>query len=78
MSSPPQITVVDYGAGNIGSVLNMLKKISAQSLTYSLMNIAGSAFMLANGLFHHALPSVAVNVFWIGIALFALMKYHNR
>lgn len=32
MSSGPLIVVVDYGVGNVGSVLNMLRKIGARAL----------------------------------------------
>ena len=58
--------------------LNLLRKISAQSLTYSLINIAGSAGMIINGYYHHAFPSIAVNVVWIAIAFFALLKYRKH
>ena len=42
------------------------------SVTYHLLNIAGGVGLLANALHHRALPSTAVNVLWIGIALWAL------
>lgn len=34
--------------------------------------------MLVNSFYHGAMPSVAVNVFWIAIALFALTRAFRR
>ena len=41
---------------------------------YQMLNLAGGALVLVNSFYHGAMPSVAVNVFWIGIALFALSR----
>jgi hypothetical protein len=38
------------------------------------INIFGSAGLLANGLYHNALPSVALNVVWFMVGVTALYK----
>lgn len=67
--------------GWIGSVLvvlayalNMYKKLDSDSLAYYSMNIGGSACLILNTIYHHAIPSAVVNVVWIIIAIIALAK----
>lgn len=48
------------------------KKLAGDSLHYQLLNLAGGALLTINSLYYGAFPSVAVNVVWIGIALFTL------
>ena len=40
----------------------------------ALVNLAGGALLIANSFYYGAFPSVAVNVVWIGIALFAIYR----
>jgi hypothetical protein len=54
--------------------LNIYGKLASSSLTYYLLNIAGSTGLIINTLYHHAIPSMVVNVVWIAIALAALLK----
>jgi len=49
-------------------------KLRAESVTYQLMNILGAAGFVVNSGFNGALPSAAMNVIWIGIALYALRQ----
>jgi hypothetical protein len=67
--------------GWIGSVmvvlayaLNMYKRLAPDSLSYYLLNILGSACLILNTVYHHAIPSAVVNVIWVLIALGALLK----
>ena len=53
------------------------KKLSGDSLNYQLLNLAGGSLLTVNSLYYGAFPSVAVNVVWIGIALFTLSKRKN-
>lgn len=48
------------------------KKLEGDSLTYQWLNLVGSALLIANSFHFGAYPSVFVNLFWIGIAIFAL------
>lgn len=44
---------------------------SKESLT---INVIGGTGLLINGLYHHALPSVALNGVWIAVGVPALIK----
>jgi len=54
--------------------MNIFKKMSADSVYYYLLNIAGSACMIVNTIYHQAIPSAVVNIVWIVIAVSALLK----
>jgi hypothetical protein len=54
--------------------MNIAKRMDAGSLSYILLNIAGSACLIANTIYHNAIPSAAVNIVWIAIAILALIK----
>lgn len=54
--------------------MNIAKRMDAGSLSYILLNIAGSGCLIANTIYHNSIPSAAVNVVWIVIAVFALFK----
>ena len=76
--------IVDI-VGWIGSILviaayalNIYGKLSPESIPYYVLNIAGSTGLIINTVYHHAIPSVVVNVVWIGIALIALVKRRYR
>ncbi|HEY4064654.1 MAG TPA: hypothetical protein VGM30_22265 [Puia sp.] len=67
--------------GWIGSVmvvlaytLNMFKRMEPDSVAYYGLNIVGSACLIVNTLYHHAIPSAVVNVIWVFIALVALVR----
>lgn len=67
--------------GWIGSVLvifayalNINKMLSSDDTKYYLMNIIGSAFLIINTTYHHAIPSAMVNIIWVLIAIIALVK----
>lgn len=50
------------------------RRLAGDSVPYQALNIAGGALVLVNSFYHGAMPSVAVNVFWIAIGLFALSR----
>jgi hypothetical protein len=67
--------------GWIGSVLvvlayglNIYKMLASDSVLYCVLNITGSACLIVNTLYHHAMPSAVVNMIWVFIALIALVK----
>ncbi|MGC4034818.1 MAG: hypothetical protein QM764_02580 [Chitinophagaceae bacterium] len=73
----PLIDVIGW----LGSVLvvaayafNIAGKMSADSMVYIILNIIGSGCLIANTIYHHAIPSAAVNIVWIAIALVALVR----
>ena len=59
----------------IAYALNINKKLSADSLTYYLLNILGSALLIINTAFHHAYPSMVVNVIWVIIPIVTIVRH---
>ena len=49
-------------------------KVRGDSLTYQVMNIVGAAGFVVNSGWNGAFPSAALNVVWIGIGAYALLK----
>jgi len=58
----------------IAYALNIVGRMKADSISYIMLNILGSGCLIANTIYHHALPSAAVNIVWIVIAIFALFR----
>ncbi len=50
------------------------RRAAGDSLSYQGLNIFGSICLTINTYYHGALPSAAVNVVWLGIALFAIRR----
>jgi hypothetical protein len=46
----------------------------AVGVRYHLLNLAGAGGLAVNGAFHHAWPSTALNLVWLGIGLTALYR----
>jgi hypothetical protein len=73
---------VDF-LGWVGTVSYLLayallsaKKLPADSLRYQWMNLVGGVFLVINGAYFGAYPSVGLNLVWVGITLFAM--FANR
>jgi hypothetical protein len=49
-------------------------KIQARSPVYQLMNLIGALGFIINCAWNRAWPSVALNVVWVGIAIYALRR----
>ena len=49
-------------------------RISARSPVYQWMNVVGAAGFVINSGWNGAWPSVALNVAWMGIAVYALRR----
>ena len=50
------------------------RRLPGDSPRYQMLNLVGGALVLINSFYHGAMPSVAVNVFWIAIGVFALSR----
>lgn len=50
------------------------RKLAGDSVPYQVLNLIGGVLVLINSFAHGAMPSVAVNVFWIAIGIFALSR----
>ena len=58
----------------IAYALVSLRGFKGTSVAFQLLNIAGSALLLANSAYYGAYPSAFVNVVWIGIAIAAVAR----
>ena len=54
-----------------------MKKVEGDSAVYQLLNLAGSAFLILNSFHYKAFPSVGVNIAWVGIAVYTMVR-RNR
>jgi hypothetical protein len=52
-------------------------RMQARSWIYQTMNIVGAAGFIINCAYNHAWPTVALNVVWMGIALYALRRNYK-
>ena len=53
-------------------------RLSGNSPAYQWMNVLGAAGFVVNGGYHGAIPSAAVNVLWMGIGIYALVRLRVR
>jgi hypothetical protein len=68
------------GAGMIllAYVLVTAEKLTGRSPAFQWLNLIGAAGFVANGLWHGAIPSATLNIVWMGIAGFALIRLARR
>ncbi|MEA3140469.1 MAG: hypothetical protein QOK23_2638 [Gammaproteobacteria bacterium] len=52
-------------------------RIEARSRIYQVMNIIGAGGFIVNCAYNSAWPSVALNVVWMGIGLYALRRNYR-
>ncbi len=50
------------------------RKTEGDSVLYQLLNLLGSGLLMVNSFFYEAYPSSGLNVVWVGIAIFTIMK----
>jgi hypothetical protein len=50
------------------------RRLAGDSVVYQALNVVGSGLLIINSYYYRAMPSVAVNVFWIGIGVFSLAR----
>lgn len=65
------IILVAYGMLSAG-------KLDGKSPLYHTMNVAGAVGFIVNSGYNGALPSVGLNVVWIAIGIFGLLRYRSR
>jgi hypothetical protein len=54
------------------------RRLAGDAVAYQFLNLTGGAFLIVNSSYYGAFPSVGVNLFWIGIAVFALVRRRPR
>ena len=69
--------------GWIGAVLFLvayalvsLKKVEGDAFVFQSINIVAGVFLVTNTVYWKAYPSAALNLAWIGIAIFTLRRKH--
>lgn len=50
------------------------KKLEPTSKVYQYLNLFGAVGVGVNSFVHHALPSVGINIVWMLIAIYALVR----
>lgn len=53
-------------------------KLDGKSAIYHVLNIVGAAGFVINSGYNGALPSAVLNVIWIGIGIYGLVRYRAR
>lgn len=53
------------------------KKMSPDSLTYSILNLIGALFILFSLVNAWNLTAVFIEIIWVGISLFGIMKWYK-
>jgi hypothetical protein len=71
--------------GWIGSVeviaayaLNSYQRIKSDSFLFQFLNLTGGIFLIINTVYYHSYPSTFINVVWVFIASFALIKQWSK
>jgi hypothetical protein len=54
--------------------LNLNGKLEANDMKYIWANIVGAVFFMINSYSHGAMPSVVVNIIWIGFAVNTMVQ----
>jgi hypothetical protein len=77
---PRTNTLIDI-VGWVGAVALLLayifistRRMEGDSASYQLLNLGGSAFLMVNSFFYGAYPSSIVNIVWISIAIFTMLR----
>jgi hypothetical protein len=53
-------------------------KVDGKSALYHWMNVVGAVGFVINSGYNGAFPSAVLNVIWIGIGIFGLVRYRPR
>ncbi len=53
-------------------------KVHGKSVTYQLLNLTGSVFLIANTIYYNAYPSTAINAVWMVVAIVALIQVWTK
>ncbi|WP_276484218.1 CBU_0592 family membrane protein [Paraflavitalea pollutisoli] len=58
----------------VAYMLNLNKKLAVDSAAYYGLNIVGSALLIVNTAWHHAYPSMAINIVWVIIPVVTIVR----
>ncbi len=65
---------IGAGALLIAYALVSAKRVEGDSTGYQLLNAVGSIFLMINTIHYGAYPSALLNLFWLGVAIYAVRK----
>jgi hypothetical protein len=54
------------------------EKLTGRSPLFQWMNLVGASGFIVNGVWHGAIPSAVLNIVWVGIAAYALVRIAKR
>jgi len=58
-------------------ILLSLGRLQGNSPAYQWANVIGAAGFILNSGYHGAIPSVAINILWVAIGVFALWRIYR-
>ena len=58
-------------------ILLSLGRLQGNSPAYQWANVIGAAGFILNSSYHGAIPSVAINILWVPIGVFALWRIYK-
>lgn len=58
-------------------ILLSLGRLQGSSPAYQWANVIGAAGFILNSGYHGAIPSVAINILWVAIGVFALWRIYR-
>ena len=58
-------------------ILLSLGRLQGNSPAYQWANVIGAAGFILNSGYHGAIPSVAINILWVAIGVFALWRVYK-
>ena len=53
-------------------------KLTSASALFQWLNIIGALGLIIHTIFNHVYPSAFVNVIWVGVAVYSLIKHHKN
>ena len=54
------------------------RKINSRTRIYQVLNIVGSLLLFSNTLYYRAIPPAALNMVWMGIGVFSLIRSRSH
>ena len=62
----------------IAYMLISLKLVPAENFYYQILNLKGAFLLIVNTWHHGAYPSSIVNMIWVGIAIYSMIKFKKK
>lgn len=53
-------------------------RVDSSSTMYQVLNLTGAALLIVNTMYYKAYPSSLINLIWVGIAIYGLIKRKSK